>query len=139
MNTDEYTVHSHIQKIIPFLDEEIQRDIRTFFEYYKEHKKFGGDGYQFEHISKKYRGSICFNYTINYNPEDAVSFILYTSGLGLGNYLDICYNKEKHMYSLEHYDDGGGPKSISFESSDWNALKEAVEKYFIDIKWEKDI
>ncbi len=133
MNNNKYTVHPHIQEIIPFLHEEIQHDIHTFFEYYKKHMCFGGDGYQFNHISKKYRGSLYFNYTINYNPEDAISFKIYTGGLGLGNYLDICYNKEKHTYTLEHYDDGNRPKSISFESTDWNALKDAVEKYFISI------
>ena len=85
----------------------------------------------YRHIFYKYHRSLRPNELIEHELNFPCMH-LYSGGLGLGHYLEICYDCLKQGYVLFIFSDSEN-KNISFESVNWREMYDYVNNYFLII------
>lgn len=120
-----------ISEIYPLVHPEIQKDIDKYIK---------NDMIRFKDVfcNRIYYRHLVFNYLLRYSRSSDRKYILYTGGLGMGHFINICYTINNHSYSIELCDilDNG---IIYYESNDWLSIKDKVDKYFESIMREDSV
>ena len=118
-----------IKLLEPHVDSEILADLEAFRENRRDSAHVFSSKWYSRHL---YLNRLC--YYFKYNSPTDTKFILYTGGLGQGNYLELYYSLGKG-YTFRAFDALFHETSrYIYETTDWPAMKEEIDRFFEKIQ-----